>query len=545
MSNSVSVELPNSIKSIVHSLRTETSFKPSDIRKYILDAKVSPEDIKPWSDFDHPIADGYGRKMLYDGGNFEIMVMSWRPGDFAAIHDHGYTEWGAVQIFGPAEHATFRIEDDKLVTLRRWVFTPGDVVGVGHELIHQMGNNTKDTFFLSLHVYGVFDDIESVTGDARLFDLCKDEIQRINGGVFFALEPKDISSTEAGPKGDFPTTLRHKTELIKRLRRIETQKGKGENTELQKIIEDFYSKYQADSLLECVNDNIDENAHQNNSRFWNILNWELREAAALQSELNIERKTADTSYKYTKLYDELICQACLDSFMANYWKMFIEKHQIDLPASSLISIGCGTGLVERYLIDELGMKFENVYGIDISEEMVAEARHRIQTDVGNVLTLDPSVRLWDIAYSGLDVFQYLNAERFEEAIQKTASIVKEGGYFIGDFVSPDHIRWYPNIMYSKDKSIVSLRNPKLIEENGKVYQESEIININIKDEFDIAYSGKNKRFMPPLFRVRLFFEKAFGAEVTLYDAVSLEVIPEDADTCSSTRYVVVAKKTLA
>jgi hypothetical protein len=66
------------------------------------------------------------------------MVMSWRPGDFSTIHDHGYTQWGAVQVFGPAEHATFRIDDDKIATLARWRMKNRDVIGVHHDLLHQM-----------------------------------------------------------------------------------------------------------------------------------------------------------------------------------------------------------------------------------------------------------------------------------------------------------------------------------------------------------------------------------------------------------------------
>ncbi|MBK8652429.1 MAG: hypothetical protein IPN20_00430 [Haliscomenobacter sp.] len=54
-----------------------------------------PGRITPWADFDHPDADSYGRKMAYKGPNFEIMVMSWKPGDFSSIHDHGHTQWGS------------------------------------------------------------------------------------------------------------------------------------------------------------------------------------------------------------------------------------------------------------------------------------------------------------------------------------------------------------------------------------------------------------------------------------------------------------------
>ena len=81
--------------------------------------------------------------------------------------------------------------------------------------------------------------------------------------------------------------------------------------------------------------------------------------------------------------------------------------------------------------------------------------------------------MWDIAYSGLNVFQYIPAERLEEAISKTSKILHKGGVFLGDFITPDHIRWYPNFMVSDSGKTLSLRQPRLTEINGKMYQESE------------------------------------------------------------------------
>ena len=124
--------------------------------------------------------------------------------------------------------------------------------------------------------------------------------------------------------------------------------------------------------------------------------------------------------------------------------------------------------------------------------MVKVARKRIQADEGDVLALDPGIRMWDLAFSGLNVFHYLDHKRLEEAIQKTAAIIKIGGYFIGDFITPDHIRWYPNVVYSKDKKIISLRTPRLIEENGSMFQESEIINIDYREDMRINYAGKHR-----------------------------------------------------
>ena len=74
-----------------------------------------------------------------------------------------------------------------------------------------------------------------------------------------------------------------------------------------------------------------------------------------------------------------------------------------------------------------------------------------------------------------------------------------------------------------------------------MFQESEIINIDFRDgRMGVSYAGKHKRFLPPLHRIRMAFEQHF-ADVTLYDAFSLQPIPEWADSCPSTRYVVVAR----
>ena len=536
-------KLPASLQHIANALQNEKELKPSTVSKIIKEAGVQPKDLEPWADFDHPVADSYGRKMAFKGGHFEIMVMSWRPGDFAAIHDHGHTQWGAVQIFGAAEHATFRVEDGFISTLARWTVKPGDIIGVGHSLVHQMGNPSSDAFFLSLHVYGDVGDIENVTGDARVFDLENNTVQRVDGGVFFALPPGAVKRTEPGPTPDFPTRLRHMTELIRRLRKMESRGVNNSGKDLQAVVKDAFSEEYRPKLLRCLRANTDENDHQNNSIYWRTLNREMQETAKLQNILKGQQRAADHFHKYAELYDALICQPCLDGFMRGYLLFFLKKYKVGFAEKTLISLGCGTALVEQFMMDELGMKYENLYGIDISKAMVQEANRRIQADVGDVLTLDPSIRMWDLAFSGLNVFHYLDHARLEEAIQKTAAIIKPGGYFIGDFITPDHIRWYPNVVYSADQKVISLRTPRLIEEDGRMFQESEIINIGfLGGEMEVSYAGKHKRFLPPVNRIRNYFEKAFGGKVELYDAHSLEVVPEWADSCRSTRYVVVAQK---
>ena len=228
--------------------------------------------------------------------------------------------------------------------------------------------------------------------------------------------------------------------------------------------------------------------------------------------------------------------------MERYIAFFASHYGVDFRKHHTLSIGCGTGLVEQRIMEKYDLSGDQLYGIDISESMIREAKKRISADVGDLLTLDPAVRKWDLAYSGLNVFQYLPHDRLEEAIRRTADILNEGGWFLGDFITPDHIRWYPNVMPGPKNQVISLRTPELIEENGASFQQSEIINVNILDgKMHVHYAGKHKRFLAPVFRIRNYFEKYF-TQVDLYDAVDLKPIVETDDSCLSTRYIVVARR---
>ena len=407
-----------------------------------------------------------------------------------------------------------------------------------------MGNASLDTHFLSFHVYGCTAPIDNVTGAARLFDLENELIQRVDGGVFYALQEDSILKTEPGPKGDYPTTLRYRVELTRRLANMQQHEKLTNSDTLSNAIKRLYTPDQADELLDHVKTICDANSHYTNSVQWRILNHELKATAKLQNDLKgKERNVEDSFDRYASIYDEIVCKPCYQSFMKGYVAHFVHQYGTSIQDKTIISLGCGTGLVESQMMADYHIPQANLYGIDFSEAMVKEARKRIHADVGDILTLDPAIRKWDLAYSGLNVFHYLPADRLEEAIQKTAAIINTGGYFFGDFITPDHIRWYPNVLSSADQKVVSLRTPTLIEKEGLMYQESEILNISfLGPQLEVNYAGKHHRFLPPMNRVRYYFEKGFGGQVDLYDVVSKQVIPSLADSCPSTRYFLVARK---
>jgi hypothetical protein len=142
----------------------------------------------------------------------------------------------------------------------------------------------------------------------------------------------------------------------------------------------------------------------------------------------------------------------------------------------------------------------------------------------------------------LNVFHYVGHENLELIIEKTANVINLGGYFIGDFITPDHIRQSPNLIVSEDEQVISIHTPKLEEKDGRTYQCSRIINIRTQNgKMYFTNEGKHDIYLPAMMRIRLYFEHYFS-EVNLYDVETLQLISVDADTCPSTRYVVVAKK---
>lgn len=531
-------QLPASLRKIALDMQPLYRATPAAIRKIVLEAGVHPEDLQAWADFNHPASDSYGRKLAYKGDHFEIMVMSWSPGDASAIHDHGFTQWGAVQVFGPGEHATFRIEEGVMHTASRGVLQPGQVIAVSHDLMHQMINPTTDQPFFSLHVYGLGHEIDNVTGEARVFDVLNGRVQRVDGGVFYALPPEGIKYIDEGPRGDFPTRLRHLVELARRMKKIE-------HPDLPQVADLIFSGEQHEELFSFLREILDENLHQTDSTAWCVINREMKEAARFQAEWLADLRGPDPFHQYAEWYDALVGKPCLDGFMANYLRFFQDQYGVVLSKSSILSLGCGTGLTEEFMIRELGVPYANLEGIDVSDAMLEVARRRIQARKEDIFDLGPGQGGKDIAFSGLNVFQYLDHKRLEEAIRRTASVIRPGGYFLGDFITPDHIRWYPNAAWSPDRMTMSLRSPLLIEEEGHIFQQSEIINIRFQDgKMRVSYAGKHWRFLPPMHRVRGYFEKAFEGKVELFDALSLAPIAENADSCPSTRYVVVAQRGL-
>jgi predicted metal-dependent enzyme (double-stranded beta helix superfamily) len=195
------LSLPPSLARLVAMLKSaitsEGKLTPLKAKTLVLEAEVQVEDMMQYADFDHPIEDCYGRKLVYDNGNFEVMVMSWNPGDYSSIHNHGYTQWGVVQVFGNTHHMIYQVKNNKMSFAKKELLMAGTAIKVNNGLIHQMGNATSDRY-LTLHVYGANDRDEAITADAKNYDLELDRVAHTCGGAFFNLPADNVHDVEPG-----------------------------------------------------------------------------------------------------------------------------------------------------------------------------------------------------------------------------------------------------------------------------------------------------------------------------------------------------------
>ena len=242
----LSEQLPLGLEPLINRLHQTKRMTSELACQYLEAANLQVESLLPWADFEHPVTHSYGRQLLYSGGHFDILLISWAAGDWTAIHDHGATQWGAVQCFGPAEHVVYKFEHNVVNTLSVDRLIPRAINGVRPGLIHQMGN-PEQYAFMSLHIYGRPAEPswplhrDPAQKSARVFDLFEETIQHTERGAFFCLEEADITERNYGVSGDMMATLRHHECMLERLCRILA--GNGREAQLRE---------QADRLAERI-----------------------------------------------------------------------------------------------------------------------------------------------------------------------------------------------------------------------------------------------------------------------------------------------------
>ena len=84
--NAVKKMIAPSLQRLIDTLsRSAHSLPQLKFKELVVNCQITSQALMPWADFDHPVADSYGRQLVHHGGHFEVMVMSWLPGDCSAI----------------------------------------------------------------------------------------------------------------------------------------------------------------------------------------------------------------------------------------------------------------------------------------------------------------------------------------------------------------------------------------------------------------------------------------------------------------------------
>lgn len=320
--------LPAGIRSLVSRVEKARELTSAMARDFLEASEITASELEGWSNFGHSKAESYGAMQVWDGGFFELYVLSWIDGDMSAIHDHGRFEWGAVRTCGEAEHAVFRKKDGVLSTQDRRACPPGSVLAMAQDLIHQMGNVGQEPF-LTLHLLGRDGRDASVTGKTRIYDLDGDEVRFTDGGAFFDLPDSEVTGRAAGPKADFPTYLRHQVELLKRcmVRDDVLTRRRWRSWRQERLAAELFAAATWRRFSDEWN-RMNAEARLRLGHYSRILYQELAAAAALQKIL-IDAGLAEAAFDVVRL-DELLAFSDLERFADGYLELVADTYSLGL-----------------------------------------------------------------------------------------------------------------------------------------------------------------------------------------------------------------------
>ena len=118
------------------------------IKTLLEDALKDPGSIM--AELGKPASAGFD--VLYTANNLSIINFVWAPG--MELHAHNHNLWAVIGIYIGAEENTFYVRhDDTIIKQNRKNITAGNVVMLGHEVIHSVKNETEE-FTGGIHIYG-------------------------------------------------------------------------------------------------------------------------------------------------------------------------------------------------------------------------------------------------------------------------------------------------------------------------------------------------------------------------------------------------------
>lgn len=183
-------KVPETLHYLIKEILEEKKISAGRTVEFLQRADIDEKELIDYITHNHPRKESYGRSIVFDGGFFKLMIMSWNPNDFTAIHDHGQVEWGAVKFFGEMVNLEYLFDNEILKLKSNETTKKGDVAKVTADLIHQTGNQTGKPL-LTMHLYGSNKVKENLTLNARIFDSIEKRIYYTTGAAYLKL-PSEI-----------------------------------------------------------------------------------------------------------------------------------------------------------------------------------------------------------------------------------------------------------------------------------------------------------------------------------------------------------------
>jgi cysteine dioxygenase len=183
--------LPKPLQSILQRIQELKEIRPgSTLEDYFFNS-LSKDDFKCFATYNHPPEESYGRHTIYQDNKIKVLFMTWCPGDFTAIHNHGPAEWGFVYAFDEITHRVYEQQDNQISLKNSETFKAGQLARVSSGLIHMMGN-TSAKAALSLHIYGIDNTIP--IDHAKVYQPEQSKVVETCGPAFLNLNPQFILS---------------------------------------------------------------------------------------------------------------------------------------------------------------------------------------------------------------------------------------------------------------------------------------------------------------------------------------------------------------
>ncbi len=190
----MTAECSKQLQKLIDDIKNQHFVDNSILAGIVESNKLTEKDIAPFESYMHRNNESYGRKLIYDNGNFKILLMSWKSGDFTAIHNHGSVEWGSVYFFGDATHRLYEDDNNELKLIQKDNFRKGEIASVCGDLTHIMGNSSNKDF-ATLHIYGSNTKMNDVSADAKIYVPERQTIVTTSGSAYLNMK-EDLILTE-------------------------------------------------------------------------------------------------------------------------------------------------------------------------------------------------------------------------------------------------------------------------------------------------------------------------------------------------------------